>query len=443
MLFARALFGSSIRCLLFAASALCLLAQPVAYRAARLFDGKSDALISPGMVLVDGGKIVAAGPVVAVTLPIGSKIVDLGDATLLPGFMDAHVHLSSERGLDARQDMADGLARTPAEQALHATKFLRATVQAGFTTVRNLGSGDFLDVAMRNAVNKGSVEGPRILAASKSIGSLGGHCDSTNGFRPSANEREPDWRDGIVDSPESARQAVRYNVKYGADVIKVCATGGVLSLNNDVDSPQLTQAELDAIADEAHAKGRKVAAHAHGATGAKRAVRAGFDSIEHGSFLDEEALNLMKQKGTYYVPTLHALWSLLAAKDRGGIMDPRTEVKMNAANRRIHETFRSAVAKGVKIAYGTDAGVGIHGTNAEEFVLMVKYGMTPIQALRSATSVNAELFGIADRVGTLEPGKLADLVAVPGDPVADITVTRKVFFVMKEGQVLRNDLAKP
>jgi imidazolonepropionase-like amidohydrolase len=352
--------------------------------------------------------------------------------------MDAHVHLTGEIGKDSRQDIIDGMVRTPAETALLGTKFLRATLHAGFTTVRNLGASDFVDVAMRNAIARGAVEGPRILAASKSLGSIGGHCDPMNGVAPDHFGREPDWKDGVVSGPESARQAVRYNVKYGADVIKICATGGVLSRNNDVDSAQLTLDEIGAIIDEAHTKGKKVAAHAHGATGAKRAIRAGIDSIEHGSFLDEEALTLMKQKGTFYVPTLHALWSLKEAEKNGSVMDPRTKAKMNMAARRIDETFRSAVARGIRIAYGTDAGVGIHGTNAEEFVLMVKGGMKPIDALRAATSVDAELFGIANDLGILEGGKIADIVAVPGNPVEDITQTRNVFFVMKDGKVVKN-----
>jgi len=208
-------------------------------------------------------------------------------------------------------------------------------------------------------------------------------------------------------------------------------------LNNDVDSPQLTQAELDAIIDEAHAKGKRVAAHAHGAAGAKRAIRAGIDSIEHGSFLDDEALTLMKQKGTFFVPTLHASWSLMEADKQGSVMDPRTKLKMLAAVRRVDETVRSAIARGIRIAFGTDAGVGKHGSNAEEFVLMVKLGMKPIDALKSATSVDAELFGVSDTLGTLDAGKLSDIIAVPGDPVADITRTRSVHFVMKDGRVLK------
>lgn len=423
----------------FALALLCAAAafpQQTVIRAARLFDGRSETLQTPGLIVVEEGRITGVGP--AAVLKPGAKTIDLGDATLLPGFMDAHVHLTGEIGPDSRQDLIDGMARTPAEVALLGTKFLQATLHAGFTTVRNLGADDFVDVAMRNAIARGRIEGPRILAASKSLGSMGGHCDPMNGVAPGFYGREPDWKDGVVSGAESARQAVRYNIKYGADVIKICATGGVLSRNNDVDSPQLTQPEIDAIIDEAHAKGKKVAAHAHGATGAKRAIRGGIDSIEHGSFLDEEALTLMKDKGTYYVPTLHALWSLEEAQKKGSVMDPRTKLKMALAGRRIGETFRSAAARGVKIAFGTDAGVGIHGTNAEEFVLMVKGGLKPVDALRAATSVDAELFGIASEVGTLESGKIADIVAVPGDPLADITRTRQVFFVMKDGKVVKN-----
>ncbi len=423
----------------FALALLCAAAafsQQTVIRAARLFDGRSETLQPPGLIVVEDGRITGVGP--AAVLKPGAKTIDLGDATLLPGFMDAHVHLTGEIGPDSRQDLIDGMARTPAEVALLGTKFLQATLHAGFTTVRNLGADDFVDVAMRNAIARGRIEGPRILAASKSLGSMGGHCDPMNGVAPGFYGREPDWKDGVVSGAESARQAVRYNIKYGADVIKICATGGVLSRNNDVDSPQLTQPEIDAIIDEAHAKGKKVAAHAHGATGAKRAIRGGIDSIEHGSFLDEEALTLMKDKGTYYVPTLHALWSLEEAQKKGSVMDPRTKLKMALAGRRIGETFRSAAARGVKIAFGTDAGVGIHGTNAEEFVLMVKGGLKPVDALRAATSVDAELFGIASEVGTLESGKIADIVAVPGDPLADITRTRQVFFVMKDGKVVKN-----
>lgn len=410
--------------------------QQIVLRAARLFDGSSDTLQTPGIIVVEDGRIAGVGA--SAPRKPGAREIDLGDTTLLPGFMDAHVHLTGQSSSDDRQDLIDDWSRTPAETALHATKYLRATLEAGFTTVRDLGSSAFLDVAMRNSIARGEIAGPRILAASKGLGSVGGHCDPMNGMAPDFFGREPDWRDGVVSGAENARQAVRYNVKYGADLIKICATGGVLSRNGDVDSPQLTQAEVNAIVDEAHAKGRKVAAHAHGATGAKRAIRAGIDSIEHGSFLDDEALTMMKEKRTFYVPTLHAFWSLQESLKKGGVMDPRTKLKLSMAARRIDETFRSAVSRGIRVAFGTDAGVGVHGTNAEEFVLMVKGGLKPIDALRAATSIDAELFGVAKDLGTLEPGKIADIVAVPGDPTADIAVTRNVLFVMKYGKIVKN-----
>src|SRR5262249_22922522 len=273
------------------------------------------------------------------------------------------------------------------------------------------------------------------LVATHSIGSTGGHGDTVN-IRPGLLAHESP--DAIVDSPDAARAAVRRNVKYGADLIKVHATGGVMSLADEVDTPQLTQAELDALVDEAHALRKKVSAHAHGAIGAKRAIRAGVDSIEHGSFLDDEALNMMKAKGTCLVPTFLPLRELMA---RLNTLPPPTVPKAQAANSHHVISFKSALAKGVKIAFGTDAGVYPHGRNAEEFHYMVEAGMKPADALRAAMSVDAELLGMPDRVGALDPGKLADVVAVPGDPIADIRQTEKVFFVMKEGVVYRNDRA--
>src|SRR6185295_5291884 len=242
--------------------------------------------------------------------------------------------------------------------------------------------------------------------------------------------------------PEQIRAAVRFDIKYGADVIKTCATGGVLSLADDVDSPQLTQAELDALVDEAHALRRKTAAHAHGATGAKRAIRAGIDSIEHGSFLDDEALDMMKTRGTYWIPTLTAAWWIGRQLERGEYMPPEIVVKARAAIASINATFKKGLAKGVKIGFGTDAAVYPHGMNATEFGLMVSLGMKPIEALKAATSVDADLLGVANRLGALESGMIADVIAVPGDPAADIHQTEKVFFVMKDGVIYRNDRGK-
>jgi len=410
-------------------------AQTVVLKSARLFDGKSASLQSPGMVFVSGDKIVHVGGEAAI--PAGSQVIDLGGATLLPGFMDAHTHLRGERSNDGRQDRIDLLEHTVPERTLAATALARKTLMAGFTTIRDLGSSDFIDIGLRNAIRRGLIEGPRILAAVRGIGTTGGHCDSTNGYRfgflNPANEPPT-----VANGPDAMRAAVRWNVKYGADVIKTCASGGVLSLNDDVDSPQLTQEELNALVDQAHSMRKKAAAHSHGAEAARRAIRAGIDSIEHGSFLDDEALRMMKERGTFYVPTLMASQGLREILDSGGRMDPRQARKARQAMDAVDVTVRKAVSMGVRIAFGTDAGVYPHGRNPEEFKLLVDRGMRPIDALRSATSVDAELFGISSTVGTLEAGKIADIIAVPGDPLSDIRVTEKVFFVMKEGRIVKN-----
>lgn len=412
--------------LLFVALALQAQDSLVVLKAARMFDGKSNQLVSPGLVVVRGSTIVGVGG----AAPGGAQVIDLGDATLLPGFMDAHTHLAYAATGGSQRALAR-LQLNVAEVTLEAAGHARSTLLAGFTTVRDLGSRDLVDVGLRNAINRGLTPGPRVLAAVRSMGSTGGHCDPTNSFRQDLFE-EPGPDRGIFNSPEDARRAVRVNVKYGADVLKVCATGGVMSLNDDVDSPQVTQAELDALVDEAHARNKKAAAHAHGAEGAKRAIRAGIDSIEHGSFLDDEALTMMKQRGTFLVPTLMAPHDLKSRLDR---LDPRQAAKARRAIDSINVTFQKALKVGVRIAFGTDSGVYTHGKNPGEFALMVGLGMKPIDALKAATSVDAELFGVASRVGTLEIGKLADVVAVPGDPITDIRATERVFFVMKDGVI--------
>jgi imidazolonepropionase-like amidohydrolase len=410
-------------------------------KAARMFDGKSNALATPGLVVVAEGKIVAAGAKAAV--PTGAEVIDLGDATLLPGFIDAHTHLTMMYSDDWKQNTLDGLQKTIAEQALDASANARVTLMAGFTTVRDVGSHDYLDVGLRNAIRDGVVPGPRMLVTVHALGSTGGHCDHGGGFRPGLFGRETDPLDGVINGPDQARYAVRLDHKYGADMIKVCATGGVLSLTDDVDTPQLTQEELNAIVDEAHALRRKTAAHAHGNEGARRAILAGIDSIEHGSFMQDETLDLMKQRGTYLVPTLIAGDSLREKIDKGVYLPPAIILKTRAALSARSQMFQHAVAKGVKIGFGTDAAVYAHGRNAEEFHLMVDLGMKPIEALRSAALPDAELLAIQDKVGTLESGKLADVIAVPGDPVENIRQTEKVFFVMKEGVIYRNDRATP
>jgi imidazolonepropionase-like amidohydrolase len=405
-------------------------------KAARLFDGNSNALVKPGVVVVTDGKIVTAGT--SATVPAGAEVLDLGDATLLPGFIDAHTHLTMMYREDYARAALDSLQKPIPEMALDASVNARVTLMAGITTVRDVGSHDYLDAGLRNAINRGVVPGPRMLVAVHAIGATGGHCDET-GYRAGVFGKETGPEEGVVNGADQARQAVRLAHKYGATIIKTCATGGVLSLADAVDTPQLTQEELNAIVDEAHALKLKTAAHAHGAEGAKRAIRAGIDSIEHGSFLDDEALNLMKQRGTYYVPTLMAAQGLSEQISKGVAIPPAILVKANAAIAAIHQTFQKAVGMGIKIGLGTDAAVYPHGRNTEEFHQMVDLGMKPIDALKAGTSADAELLGLADKIGTLEPGKLADVVAVPGDPVENIRATEHVFFVMKDGVIYKNE----
>jgi imidazolonepropionase-like amidohydrolase len=406
-------------------------------KAARLFDGKSNSLVTPGLVVVTGGKIVGVGS--AASIPAGAEVIDLGDATLLPGFIDAHTHLTMSYSDDFRKEELDRLQKTVAEQALEASVNARVTLMAGFTTVRDVGSRDYLDVGLRNAIRDGVVPGPRMLVTVHALGATGGHCDFEDGFRQGLFGHESGPLEGVINGPDEARYAVRLDHKYGADMIKVCASGGVLSPTDDVDTPQLTQEELNAIVDEAHALRRKTAAHAHGAEAAKRAIRAGIDSIEHGSFLDDEALDMMKLRGTYLVPTLMAIQGLQEMFDRGVYVPPAIAAKAHAATDAIHSTFQRALAKGVKIGLGTDAAVYPHGRNAEEFHQMVDLGMKPIDALKAGTSSDADLLGLTDKIGTLESGKFADVVAIPGDPLQNIRQTEHVFFVMKEGVIYRND----
>ena len=411
---------------------LCSAQTTYALKAARLFDGKGDISNQPALIVVSGDKIKAIGGQV----PEGAAVIDLGDATLLPGFIDAHTHLTEDFNPDYNGARLLDLTRTIPEDAIRATVNARKTLLAGFTTVRDVGSRDFLDVGLRNSINSGIVPGPRMLVAVHALGATGGHCDSTDGFRFGLFGHETGPEDGVINSADQARYAVRFNIKHGADVIKTCATGGVLSPTDDVDVPQLSQAELDALVGEAHALRRKTAAHSHGAEGTKRAVRAGIDSIEHGTFVDDEALRMMREKGTYLVPTL-SVRSGLAESKFPALVREKADLAVKAQDSMV----RRALATGVKIALGTDAAVYPHGNNALEFVLMVSDGMTPAQSLRAGTSAGADLLGLQTKIGTLETGKLADIVAVPGNPLEDIKVTQSVLFVMKEGRIYRNDRA--
>jgi len=411
--------------------------QTIVLKAARLFDGKSNTLVQNAVVIVQGDKIVDVGS----NLPAldGAQVIDLGDATLSPGFMDAHTHITLDY-TDFNKRRMEELTLNVSEQTLRATGYARATVEAGFTTVRDVGSRfvasrEFVDVALRNAINQGLVVGPRMLVATHGIGATGGHFDPTSGFRDLLFGRQPDYTDGIVDGPDEIRKAVRFEVKNGADVIKAAVSGGVFSLADEVDTPQFTPAEMAALVDESHRLRKKVAVHCHGDLAARDAIAAGVDSIEHGSFMKPDTLRLLKSKGTFLTPTLMAVEFIMGKIDT---YPPAVQAKARAAAAARSEMFRNAVKMGAKISFGTDAAVFPHGQNAKEFKLMVDLGMTPTDALRSATSSDADLFGIAQKVGTLEKGKLADIVAMPGDPIADITATERVSFVMKEGKIIRN-----
>jgi imidazolonepropionase-like amidohydrolase len=403
-------------------------------RAARMFDGHD--MKTPGLVVVRGTQIVGVGT--AAATPAGAQTIDFGDATLSPGFIDAHTHLSGMYTDDYIQGLVDSLRKTIPEQTLLATQNLRKTLMAGVTTARDVGSSDYIDVGLRNAVAEGVIPGPRMLVSVRAIGATGGHCDEQNGFRAGLFGKETGVEQGVIDTPEEGRRAVRFNIKYGADVIKICATGGVLSLTDEADVAQLTQEEMNAIVDEAHTLRKKTAAHAHGGEGAKRAIRAGIDSIEHGAFLDDEALDLMKARGTTYIPTLMAVQGGKEILDKGGY-PPSVATKMKAAIDSINGVVKKAIGKGVRVGMGTDAGVYPHGRNTEEFRHLTELGLSPLDALRAATSVDAQLLGLQKSLGTLEQGKLADVIAIPGDPTRDIQQTEHVMFVMKEGTIYKDD----
>jgi imidazolonepropionase-like amidohydrolase len=396
-----------------------------------LIDGKSNDVQTQMTIVIEGNKITAVQK--GFTKPAGDeKLIDLSQKTVMPGFIDMHVHLEGETNKD---QALQRFTFNEADIAFRSTVFAKKTLLAGFTTVRDLG-GSGVNIALRNAIAQGLVVGPRVITAGKSIATTGGHADPTNSYRKDLMG-DPGPKEGVINSPEEARQAVRQRYKDGSDMIKITATGGVLSLAKDGSGPQFTDEELKAIIETAKDYGMHTAAHAHGPEGMKRAVRAGITTIEHGTLMTEEVMELMKQKGTFYVPTLSAGKFVAEQAKVQGYYHPLVVPKALAIGPQLQETFGKAYKKGVKIAFGTDAGVFPHGDNGKEFTYMVEAGMPAMEAIKSATVTNAGILGMSDKIGTIETGKFADLVATDENPLTNIKTVEKVFFVMKDGVVYK------
>ncbi len=400
-------------------------ATTVAIKAGHLIDGRGGPPVANVVILVQGERIVAVGA--GIPIPAGARVIDLSRATVLPGLIDCHTHITMAPGASD-----DQFRRTFVDAAILAPTYARATVEAGFTTIRDLGAPQFVDVSLRNAIDRGDIVGPRIIAATMGISATGGHGDA-NGLSPYLHSDE---FSGVADGVDEIRKKIRFEVKYGAGVIKVMATAGAMSEEESVEAALYTQAELDAVVDEARIWGRRVAAHAHGAEGIKRAVRAGVASIDHGTFLDEEGARLMAERGTYLVKDSYEdRWFLERAPGWGY---PKIILEKLAKIVQGHEAaFRLARKHGVKIAFGTDVGMLPHGENAKQFRDYLAWGMSPMEAILTATKNAADLLGMSDRIGAVAPGFLADLIAVPGDPLIDPSLLERVSFVLKGGVVVK------
>jgi imidazolonepropionase-like amidohydrolase len=400
--------------------------------AGKLLDVRSGKTLTGQAIVIDGGKVVSVGPFAQSTRSPSDRLVDLSNATVLPGLTDAHTHMTGDP-----QDVGyEGLGISIPRSTLIGARNARLTLEAGFTTVRNVGAEGYSDVALRDAINAGDVSGPHMLMSGPPLGITGGHCDE--------NLLPFDYHDtarGVADGVEGVQHKVRETIKYGADLIKVCATGGVLSHGDNPQASQYTLEEMKAIVADAHRLGRKVAAHAHGAQGILWASEAGVDSIEHGSYIDDAAIAEMKKNGTYLVPTLYLADWFLDNAERLHVppeMVAKGREVMPAARKNVAHAF----ASGVKVAFGTDAAVYPHGLNAHEFAVMVKLGLSPLQSIQSATINAADLLGWSDKMGAVEPGKWADIIAVDGDPLQDVTTLERVKFVMKGGEVVKNEYGK-
>ncbi len=418
-------------------------AKPVAkityIRAGRLFDSTSDNVKPNMIIVVQGDRIKQVGTATELAIPPGASVVDLSKSTVLPGLIDCHTHVSAPPKSDHYAEIYN-FKDTPFDAAFNASTNARTTLMAGFTTIRDVGSPAFLAVDLRNAINRGDLVGPRVVASGPPISITGGHGD-LNGFAPEVSYSWfPEKRGfSIADGVDQVRQTVRAQVKYNVDVIKILSTGGVLSKGDSPGAAQYTVEELKAAVDEAHAAGRKIASHAHGAEGIRRAIIAGVDSIEHASLVDDEGIRLAKEHGTYFDMDIYNDDFLLGKAIEFGLPQENID-KEKMVGRTQRENFEKAFKAGVKMAFGTDAGVYPHGDNAKQFAVMVRFGMTPAQAIRTATFNSADLLGRSKDIGTIENGKFADIIAVDGDPLQDVTRLQNVGFVMKGGVIYKDKL---
>lgn len=409
------------------ASTSAALAQTLVITADRMVDVTKGRIVERAAIVVTDNVISASGELDLLTLPSDAKRIDLGDATLMPGLMDMHVHLTSDATRHGYKRLEVSLPRA----AITGVKHAKATIEAGFTTVRNVGAPGFADVALRDAINAGDVEGPRMFVAGPSLGVTGGHCDSN--LLPYEYNN---YSEGVADGPWEVRKMVRRNIKYGATVIKFCATGGVLSKGTKVGAQQYTFEEMKALVDEAHLRGLTVATHAHGTSGIKAAIKAGVDSVEHVSLLDDEAISLAKKHGTYFSMDIYVTEYILGEGEKAGILQESLE-KERVVGKTQRQNFEKAVKAGVNMVFGSDAGVYPHGDNPKQFARMVQFGMTPMQAIQAATINPARLLKQDATLGSLDEGKLADIVAVPGNPMKDMSLMENVGFVMKDGRIVK------
>lgn len=396
-------------------------------RAGSLFDSRTGDVARDQLIFVEGDRIIGVTPADE-GIPDDANVIDLSDSFVMPGVMDMHTHIVG----NLANNFFAGYFQSPHRATIGGVVNAEKTLLAGFTTIRNVGAGDYMDVAIRNAINDGEIPGPRMAVSGPGLGITGGHCDS-NSLNASYEERG----DGVADGPWAVREQVRKNVKYGADLTKFCATGGVFSKGTQVGATQYTLEEMEAIVDESHTHGRKVAAHAHGNEGIKRAILAGVDSIEHASFLDREAIQMGIDNGTYFAMDIYNTEYTLERGAENGVPEENIEKERQVGTRQ-RQSFTLAVEMGAKVVFATDSGVYPHGDNGKQFARAVRFGMTPVQALQSATSLTAELLGWEDQVGAIEDGLYADIIAVHGDPLDDISEMEDVDFVMKGGVVYKN-----